>query len=166
MTATPELFRKAWSKFPTGVSIVTTHTEDGAPWCTTANAVSSVSLDPLLVQLSLGKDGLTCLNILRERRFGINVLRAGDQEMASFFARGTLEERRRLPTAHQVTDQGTVLLDGALTAMACHVTQEVEAGDHMIFIAEVEHIELRTGDPLVFYGGGYTSIPSGGRETG
>ena len=91
MSIAPELFRKAWGKFPTGVSIVITHTEDGAPWCTTANAVSSVSLEPPLVQLSLGKDGVTCANILRDLRFGINVLREGQDEMAAFFAREGVE---------------------------------------------------------------------------
>ena len=94
MSIAPELFRKAWGKFPTGVSIVITHTEDGAAWCTTANAVSSVSLEPPLVQLSLGKDGVTCANILRDLRFGINVLREGQDEMAALFARGASVERK------------------------------------------------------------------------
>ena len=161
MSVTPQLFRNAWGKFPTGVSIVTTYTQDGVPWCTTANAVSSVSLDPLLVQLSLGKDGVTCANILRDLRFGINVLREGRDEMAAFFARGTAGDRQRLPAEHRRTPNGTVFLDDALTAMDCRVVDQVVAGDHILFIAEVDELEIRDGAPLVFYQGRYTSLSEG-----
>ena len=161
MTPPPELFRRAWGKFPTGVSLITTHTEDGGPWCTTANAVSSVSLDPLLMQLSVRKDGVTCANLRRERRFGLNVLPRELQEMAALFAGPPTKERQRLPTQHRVTNNGTILLDEALTAMDCRVVEQVEAGDHILFIAEVEEIEIREGTPLVFYEGGYTSLTSG-----
>jgi flavin reductase (DIM6/NTAB) family NADH-FMN oxidoreductase RutF len=158
VSATPELFRQAWGKFPTGVSIITTHSENGSPWCTIANAVSSVSLDPLLVQLSLSKTSGTCANIARSGRFGLNFLKAGQEEMATYFAKGTPEQRGTLPTGHRITGNGTVLLDDALVSMDCRVTQQVEAGDHIMFIATVGLIEIREGTPLVFYEGGYASL--------
>jgi flavin reductase (DIM6/NTAB) family NADH-FMN oxidoreductase RutF len=158
VTLSPEEFRRAWGKFPTGVSMVTTHTEDGGAYCTTANAISSVSLDPLLVHLSLGKDGLTCANILREKRFGINMLRMDQEELAKFFATASSDERRKLPSAHKVTPNGTDLLSDALVVMDCRVMQEVEAGDHIIFIAEVDGLEVREGEPLVFYQGKFSKI--------
>jgi flavin reductase (DIM6/NTAB) family NADH-FMN oxidoreductase RutF len=49
------------------------------------------------------------------------------------------------------------LLDEALACMVCHIDQQVEAGDHTLFIASVEDIEVRQGDALVFYEGGYKS---------
>ena len=52
MKPTQDLFRHAWGQFPTGVTIITTGQPDGSPYCTTANAVMSVSLDPLLVLVS------------------------------------------------------------------------------------------------------------------
>ena len=158
MSATPELFRQAWGKFPTGVSIVTPHAETGSPWCTVANAISSVSLDPLLVQLSLGKASATGANIARSGRFGLNFFKAGQADMATFFAKGTPEQRQSLPAGHRITGNGTVLLDDALVSMDCRVTQQFEAGDHIVFIAAVELIEVREGAPLVFYEGGYTSL--------
>ena len=158
MSLTPQDFRRAWSKFPTGVSLITTRTEDGGPYCTTANAVSSVSLDPLLVHLSLAKSGVTCANVLREGRFGLNVLGEDDEELAIFFSKATSEERQRVPVQHIVTEHGTVLLDEALTAMDCRVVQRVEAGDHIVFIAEVVQIDVRDGRPLVFYEGKFTRV--------
>jgi len=158
VSLTPQDFRRAWSKFPTGVSLITTRTEDGGPYCTTANAVSSVSLDPLLVHLSLAKSGVTCANVLREGRFGLNVLGEDDEELAIFFSKATSEERQRVPVQHIVTEHGTVLLDEALTAMDCRVVQRVEAGDHIVFIAEVVQIDVRDGRPLVFYEGKFTRV--------
>lgn len=158
MSLTPQDFRRAWSKFPTGVTLITTRTEDGGPYCTTANAVSSVSLDPLLVHLSLAKSGVTCANVLREGRFGLNVLGEDDEELAIFFSRATSEERQRVPEQHIVSPHGTVLLDEALTVMDCRVVQRVEAGDHIVFIAEVDGIEVREGRPLVFYDGKFTRV--------
>jgi len=157
-TPNPGEFRKAWGKFPTGVSLVSTRTEDGKPYCTTANAISSVSLDPMLVHLSLGKDGTTCANIVREGRFGINMLGADDEELAIFFSKAPPEERWRVPAEHQVSSNGTVLLDEALTVMDCRVVQQVEAGDHIVFIAEVDGLYVREGEPLVFYGGKVTTV--------
>ncbi|MDA1035742.1 MAG: flavin reductase family protein [Chloroflexi bacterium] len=158
MTPSSDEFRRAWGKFPTGVSVITTHTEGGDPYCTTANAISSVSLDPLLIHLSLGKDGATCANIVRERRFGINILRSDQEELARFFATASSDERQKLPSAHEVTEHGTSLLTDALVVMDCKVVQEVEAGDHIVFIAEVDGLEVREGEPLVFYEGKFSKV--------
>ncbi len=158
MTPSPEEFKRAWGKFPTGVSVITTHTEQGNPYGTTANAISSVSLDPLLVHLSLGKDGMTCANIVRDRRFGINVLRSDQDELARFFATAPSDERQKLPSAHDVTEHGTDLFSDALVVMDCRVMQEVEAGDHIIFIAEVDGLEVREGEPLVYYQGKFSTV--------
>jgi flavin reductase (DIM6/NTAB) family NADH-FMN oxidoreductase RutF len=53
------------------------------------------------------------------------------------------------------------VLDDAIAAMDCHVLQTVEAGDHVVFIAQVDEIEIHEGAPLVFYEGGYTSLSTG-----
>jgi flavin reductase (DIM6/NTAB) family NADH-FMN oxidoreductase RutF len=158
VSATAEQFREAWRKFPTGVTIVTTRQDDGTPYFTTANAVASVSLDPLLVSLSVTKDGATCANIMRDDRFGINMLREGRADVASFFATASREERRSFPSGHSLSPSGIAILDEALSGMDCRVMHSIEAGDHVVFIGEVEHIEVREGAPLVFYGGRYTTI--------
>ena len=158
MRLSSDEFRRGWGKFPTGVSVVTTHTEEGDSYGTTANAVSSVSLNPLLIHLSLGKDGMTCANLAREGRFGINFLRSDQENLARFFATASMEERHRLPAAHHISEHGTCLFDDALVVMDCCVSQEVEAGDHIIFIAEVDGLLVREGDPLVFYQGKFSVV--------
>ena len=158
MSPSSEEFRSAWSKFPTGVSIVTTHTEQGRPYCTTANAVSSVSLDPLLVHLSMAKEGVTCANIVRNGRFGINFLKDEDTEFALFFAKASGEARGKVPPEHTCFASGTIGLNNALAIMDCRVVQQIAAGDHIVFIAEVEDLEVREGRPLVFYQGGFGGL--------
>lgn len=156
MKPTQDLFRHAWGKFPTGVTIITTRQPDGSPYCTTANAVMSVSLDPLLVLVSVGREGATTANLRRELRFGINLLGEDDAELATAFA--SQDQRPPLSSGHQLSPAGTALLDEALACMDCRVVQQVEAGDHVLFIAEVDDVDVREGAPLVFHEGRFKGL--------
>ena len=151
------LYRQAWRKFPTGVSIVTTRSADGKPYATTANALLSVALDPPLLLLSVGTGGQTCANLAREGRFGVSFLPDDQADVADFYARAPTGERGTLPASHASPGGGAALLDGALAAMACRIEQRVEAGDHTLFVASVEHVEVREGNALLFYDGRYGS---------
>ena len=155
MTADPTLYRQAWRRFPTGVSVVTTRSPDGAPYATTANALLSVSLEPPLLLLSVATGGNTCEYLRKEGCFGVNFLRGDHAEVADFYARAAHEERRTLPEAHRTHASGVALLDEALVGMVCHIEQTVEAGDHTLFVAAVEHVEVREGDALLFHEGHY-----------
>ena len=157
MTADPTLYRQAWRRFPTGVSIVTTRSPDGAPYATTANALLSVALEPPLLLLSVATGGNTCDCLRREGCFGINFLRGDQADMADFYARAAPEERQTLPEAHTMHESGVALLDEALVGMVCHIEQQVEAGDHTLFVAAVEHVEVRDGGALLFHEGRYGS---------
>ena len=157
MTADPTLYRRAWRRFPTGVSVVTTRSPDGAPYATTANALLSVSLEPPLLLLSVATGGNTCDYLRKEGCFGVNFLRGDQAEAADFYARAAPEERRTLPEAHRTHESGVALLDEALVGMVCHIEQTVEAGDHTLFVAAVEHVEVREGDALLFHEGHYGS---------
>ncbi len=157
MTADPTLYRQAWRRFPTGVSVVTTRSPDGAPYATTANALLSVSLEPPLLLLSVATGGNTCDYLRKEGCFGVNFLRGDHAEVADFYARAAPEERRTLPEAHRTHESGVALLDEALVGMVCHIKQTVEAGDHTLFVAAVEHVEVREGDALLFHEGHYGS---------
>ena len=161
MQPTPELFRRAWRTFPTGVSVVTTRTSDGAPYATTANALLSVSIDPMLLLLSVTTAGHTCLNLSRHGLFAVNFLRDDQEAIADFYGRAPPLERRRLPAAHTVHESGLALLDDAVAWMICRVRQRTRAGDHTLFVAAVEDIDVRDGDALVFYRGRYGSAQPG-----
>jgi flavin reductase (DIM6/NTAB) family NADH-FMN oxidoreductase RutF len=158
VTVSKDDFRQAWGKFPTGVSIVTSHLESGEVYCTTANAVCSVSLEPLLVMLSIARPGTTHANILREGHFGLNFLAEGQSTMAIQYADNKGNEHRGITGKQHVTPMGTTLLDDALASMECRVVQQHDAGDHTLFIAEIEHLETQPGAPLVFHEGRYVSV--------
>ena len=157
MTADPTLYRQAWRRFPTGVSVVTTRSSDGAPYATTANALLSVALDPPLLLLSVTTGGNTCDYLRKEGCFGVNFLRGDQAEVADFYARAAPEERQTLPEAHTTHESGVALLDEALVGMVCRIEQTVEAGDHTLFVAAVEHVEAREGGALLFHEGRYSS---------
>jgi flavin reductase (DIM6/NTAB) family NADH-FMN oxidoreductase RutF len=100
----------------------------------------------------------TCGNISRDGRFGINFLREGAAELATFFAKTTGADREEVPSDHTIFESGTIGLNDALAVMDCRVVQSIEAGDHIIFIAQVETLEVREGRPLVFYEGIFSSV--------
>ncbi len=152
-----DLYRQAWRKFPTGVSVVTTRTAEGEPYASTANALLSISLEPMLLLLSVATGGNTCDYLRREGCFGVNFLRGDQAGVADFYGRASPEERRTLPEAHTTHESGVALLDEALVGMVCHIEQQVGAGDHTLFIAAVEHVEVRDGGALLFYEGRYGS---------
>ena len=152
MSADPEQLRMAWRRFPTGVTVVTTRAEDGEPYATTANAVLSVSLDPPVLAVSFATSGHTCANLRREGRFAVNFLRADQADRADFYARASTEERSRLPEGSDLGDGAAARFGDALAVMTCRIDQAVEAGDHTLFIAEVEEVAINAeGDALVYY---------------
>ncbi|MCH8195343.1 MAG: flavin reductase family protein [Chloroflexi bacterium] len=154
--ADKDLFRKSWGCFPTGVTVVTFYEDDGIVHGLTANSVSSVSLDPLLVLVCVDHKARSFPIMSKRDRFVMSIL-ARDQEAASsFFARSDTEGSP--PFEFQDTGSGNPYLKGALAYMDCQVYAKHVAGDHTIFIGKVDEIELFGGEPLVFSQGKYTDI--------
>ncbi len=155
-------FRRAWSKFATGVTVITTVEPDGAVHGMTANGVTSVSLSPPMALLCVGHDRNTYRLIKSNGRFGINILSSGQQSVASHYAQPP--EKRNPAVMFDFEDLGkTPVLKGALASMDCRVVAAHEAGDHTIFVADVEHITVGEGDPLLWYGGSFGDLRRGGR---
>jgi 3-hydroxy-9,10-secoandrosta-1,3,5(10)-triene-9,17-dione monooxygenase reductase component len=146
--------RAAMRRFPTGIAVATT-TVDGRRFGITIGSLVSLSLDPPLVGISIGHD-TQAHELLRESRgFAISVL-AGDQTwLAQHFARSVPPIAQWEGIASRDGARGP-LLDGSLAWIECAVDGEHLAGDHTIFVARVEHVELgRTGPGLVYREGGY-----------
>jgi flavin reductase (DIM6/NTAB) family NADH-FMN oxidoreductase RutF len=149
----PERFRSVMGHFATGVTVVTASTADG-PVGMTANAVTSLSLEPLLVLVAFDNASRT-LPVVRETgRFGVNVLAAGQAELARLFASKTPEQEKFSGIAHTVHD-GIPVLEGALAWLGLRLERLVPAGDHTIGIGAVEAAEARGGEPLIWYRGDY-----------
>lgn len=138
-----------------GVTVVTTMHED-RPQGMTATSFNSVSLDPMLVQVSLAQDSRTHGALVGSGLFAVNLLASDQLEIARLFA-SPLEERfTDLTTTDGAT--GVPLIAGALAGLECRVTEELPGGDHTIFVGEVLHAHLSEGEPLVHYDTRYWTL--------
>ena len=154
--ATKDLFRKTWGCFPTGVTIITFYEEDGTVHGLTANSVCSVSLEPMLVMVCVDHKARSFPILRKSERFVMNFLARGQQESSTYFARSDTDGEP--PFAFTKSEHGYPVLEGNIAYMDCKVYKTVEAGDHTLFIGEVEEMELTDGDALVFSHGKYTSV--------
>ena len=150
-------FRSALGSFATGVTVVTTSGEEHA-YGMTANAFSSVSLDPPLVLVCVMTGAEGAEHIRTNRCFAVNVL-AADQEPISRFFSSKDRPRGRDAFAdvpHRTEASGSPILDGVVAYLDCRLHVTLQAGDHDIFIGEVLALGV-SGDvqPLLFAGGGY-----------
>src|SRR5216684_6484103 len=157
--STPE-FRLALGQFATGVTVVTAEREPGLVHGMTANSFTSVSLDPLLVLICVDHEARLLSFLKSQRRFGVSILREGQQSLSEYFAKTeqTAEEDARLGVRYTWTSSGIPLLDNTLAQLACNVVAEHPAGDHTIFIGEVESMESHDGEPLLFQRGQYRRL--------
>ena len=155
-TVEPERFRAVMGHFATGVAVVTVDAP-GGPQGMTANAVASLSLDPVLVLVCFDNGARTLPEVERAGRFGVNVLAAGQEHLARRFA--SKDEGKFAEVAHSVHD-GIPVLDGALAWVGCTLEQLVPGGDHTIGIGAVHAAELGAPDtePLIWYRGDYRSL--------
>ena len=150
----PTAFRAVMGHFATGVTVVTAIGPDG-PVGMTANAVCSLSLDPLLLLVCFDKSART-LPIVREtERFGVNVLAAGQEDLAQRFA--SRHEGKFDEVLHDVHD-GVPVLDGALAWVACSLSELLPGGDHTIGIGAVTAAQHRAGEPLLWFRGTYGKL--------
>ena len=156
----PVTFRRVTGTFATGVTVVTVEREPGVVHGMTANSFTSVSLDPLLVLVCVDHDARLLSFLKSQRRFGVSILREGQQALSEYFAKCELtpEADARLGIRYRWTSSGIPLLDGALAELACNVVGEHPAGDHTIFIGEVESMECHDGEPLLFHRGQYRRL--------
>lgn len=159
MNLTASDFRKAMGCFATGVTVITVD-QDGEVHGMTANAFTAVSLDPVLVLVCVDHRARTHAHLHARKRFGVNVLCRDQQAISEYYAR--LAETHQHPESAGArfdrTAQGTPVLQGALAYLECRLHSTQAAGDHTIFIAEVEEVVVRDGEPLLFFRSQYRDI--------
>jgi 3-hydroxy-9,10-secoandrosta-1,3,5(10)-triene-9,17-dione monooxygenase reductase component len=155
----PTSFRAAMAALPTGVTIVTAGGPDG-PAGATANAVCSLSIEPMLMLACLDRGSRTLLAVQAADRFGISVLHAGQEPIARAFATKAPVAEKWSGVAWSDRD-GIPAIDDALTFIACDLRDVLAAGDHVIVTGEVRDLDSRPGEPLVFHGGEYRPLGQG-----
>jgi flavin reductase (DIM6/NTAB) family NADH-FMN oxidoreductase RutF len=155
-------FRHAIGHFATGVTIVTSLGADGQPVGTTANAVTSLSLDPPLLLVCFDRSSVTLQAVRAHGAFVVNVLAAPQRHLSANFARrGLAATWAGVP--HHAGLSGSPRLDGVLAAIECTVQERLPGGDHEIVVGRVQDAETsgRNAAPLLFWRGGYGSLLAG-----
>jgi flavin reductase (DIM6/NTAB) family NADH-FMN oxidoreductase RutF len=153
-------FRKAMGQFATGVTVVTVEHDPGKFHGMTANSFTSVSLDPMLVLICVDHRAKSLPMLHKQKHFGVSVLKKGQEAISEYFARGThnAETEERLAIRYGRTPGGIPVLENTLLQLACKVIASHVAGDHTIFVAQIEGAEIHEGEPLLYFRGEYRSI--------
>jgi flavin reductase (DIM6/NTAB) family NADH-FMN oxidoreductase RutF len=141
---------------PTGVTVVTAGGSD-APAGATANAVCSLSLEPMLMLACLDRGSRTLLAVQAANHFGVNVLGADQEAIARAFS-------SKAPIAAKWEGiewselGGLPAIAGAIAFVGCELHDVIAGGDHVIVTGEVRHLEATGGEPLIFHGGAYRPL--------
>lgn len=153
-------FRDALSLWATGVTIVTARAGDRVHGMT-VSAFTEVSLDPPLVLVCADKSSNTHLLIAEGRVFAVNILAREQQALSDLFASKKDEHRRFDDLDYAGGATGAPLIAGALAALDCRVVAEHDAGDHVIYVGEVQEVRRSDREPLVHYARGYHALEKG-----
>ena len=153
-------YRQLAGSFPTGVTIVTTRGENGDPKGLTTQSFVGLSSDPPLMLVAIDKSSRTLASLRRADGFIINFLKAGAEELSTKFASKSDQKFDGVPwRASRVVDGAPILHESSVAYAECRTVTQQEAGDHWIFIGEVEGGEVFGGAPLMYYRRTYAAWP-------
>jgi flavin reductase (DIM6/NTAB) family NADH-FMN oxidoreductase RutF len=156
MAVRPDDFRAALGAYATGVTVVTAIGPNG-PSGATANAVTSLSLDPPMMLACLDRGSRTLTSVREQGRFGVNALAAGQEELARRFA-GKGEEAEKWAGVEWSESDQLPRLPGALLWVACELRDLIDGGDHLILTGNVLAVGSQEGNPLLFHRGAYRDL--------
>jgi len=144
------LFRDAMGKFATGITVISMYDKD-EPVGMTVNAFMSISLDPMLIAISIDESATMYDLFTVGALFGVSMLEESQKDLSQYFAR-QIDDVDGLSFRDQ---SGVPVIDDSLANLTCKIINAVEAGDHTIYIAEVNDITVYDGEPLIYYSSSY-----------
>ncbi len=142
-------FRESLAHFASGVTIITMRAPEG-PVGFTASAFTSVSLEPPLVLVCVGKQASLHDRIVVPEHFGVSILAEDQAWIASQFSQKKVDRFHDVPLG-QGPHAGVPLIEGALVHLECRCHQRHPAGDHTIVLGQVLHAANTHGRPLVHF---------------
>src|SRR5215204_4517136 len=156
MAIDPRELRNVMGHFATGVTIITTKDIFGKPFGLTANAFSSLSLDPPLVLICVDKkvDCYACFD--QSKVFVVNILSEGQDQLSTRFATKGIEKFEGVAVRQGTL--GVPLLEGAVAHIECTLTSAYEGGDHTIYVGEIQSVAASGDRPLLFFKGKYSRL--------
>jgi len=158
MPVSRDSFRRACSRFATGVAIATVLDPSGEPHGLTINSFTSVSAEPPIVLICIDRDCSILGHFEASPWFAISFLAEAQQELSNRFA--LLPEGRFQGVDWRPAQEsgGMPILEGAIGWMSCRVLNRVAAGDHWILLGEVEQAEPCEGQPLLYFDSAYQRL--------
>jgi 3-hydroxy-9,10-secoandrosta-1,3,5(10)-triene-9,17-dione monooxygenase reductase component len=149
--------RNVLGHFATGVTVITTKDTNGKPFGLTANALSSLSLDPPLILICVDKK-VDCYACFEESKvFAVNFLNEEQEHLSRRFATKGIEKFEGI--AYKTGECGVPLLEGALGYIECKLVSGYDGGDHTIYVGEIQCASAAGDNPLLFFKGKYYRLP-------
>ncbi|MBX7444619.1 MULTISPECIES: flavin reductase [unclassified Arthrobacter] len=149
---TGEEFRFVVGHLPSGVTVVTTQDTEGRHGMT-ASSVTSLSLEPPMILACLNRSAPTTSVVAETGRFAVNILGAGQGDLALQFARPSEDKFAGVSLAESFDD--IPVLSDSLAYIVCDVAETVQAGTHTVFLGRVQAASASPGMPLAYYRGGF-----------
>jgi flavin reductase (DIM6/NTAB) family NADH-FMN oxidoreductase RutF len=143
--------------FPTGVTVVTTRDAQGAPMGLTVNSFTSVSLEPPLVLICIGRSTGSHDRLIASGSFAVSMLSEAQGEIARRFARQPSEGRFE-GVGWWPTPSGNPVLEGATAWLDCSIEEVMQAGDHTIILGRAQSCGSSDTPALLFHRGALTSV--------
>ncbi len=156
MATSSDEFRAALSRFPSGVTVVTTRDEEGRFHGITVSAFCSVSLEPPRVLICIEKSTGSHAALQWSSAFVVNMLSEQQRELSERFA--SQIENKFDSLEYGTGIDGIPVIPGCLVVLECRITNAYDGGDHSIFVGEVEKTAITDGDPILYFRGDYRSI--------
>lgn len=153
-----QLYKEVMGSYPTGVTIMTTIDSDSNPVGLTVNSFASVSLDPLMVLWCIDKRSGSLDSFKNAEKFAVNILSADQKEACWTFA-SSKEKNRFAKISWELSDNKLPIIEGVFGAFECKKVNEIDAGDHIIFLGEVINIQKNDFDPMLYYRRNVGAVP-------
>lgn len=148
--------RSAFGSFMTGVTIITTIDDNGHPRGFTANSFTSVSIDPPLLLVCIGKKAASHDNFSRAPGFAVNILSEKQKTASGIFA--SKRPDKFTDVAWHEAESGNPIIDGAAAWFDCVRHQIIDAGDHIIMLGAIRGFARADANPLGYARGGYVTL--------
>jgi len=149
-------FKRAMSRFASGVTVVTTRDASGRHHGITVSAFCSLSASPSLVLACIHKQTASHYAFLEYDGFVVNILSEDQEHVSQQFA---LAAENKFGGDPVLTEgRGLPRLDGSLVTLECRTRATYDGGDHTILVGEVEHADIREGRPLIYFHHDYHRI--------
>ncbi len=158
MAVSEQDFKDTLRLWASGVTVVTSKSEQDGVKGMTATSFSSVSLEPPQILVCIHEKADTGKVILEQKKFAVNILHSEQQDASNQFAGANSQEERFANVDWEEGKSGSPVLKGALASLECTLVQQVKAGTHWIVIGQVENVTQNQGTPLLYFDSAYRSL--------